>query len=85
MRSHSSHVDGPSLAITPVADLVWVGHQASSDANVPLVDPQLALQALDGVAANTTINIQYRGTCWISLGHHGQHQRPGTWSSSCLY
>ena len=25
------------------------------------------------------------GTCQISGGHHGQHQRPGTWSSSCWH
>ena len=33
---------------------VLVGHQSSSNATAPLVDPQLALWALKGVTANTT-------------------------------
>ena len=79
---HWSAVDGPSLAITPGAD-VWVSHQSITDAAAPLVDPQFALQALYGVVANTTA-AGSMGTCLISGGYdyQGQHQRPGTWSSS---
>ena len=28
---------------------------------------------------------QHRATCKISGGHHGHHQRPGAWSSSCWH
>ena len=43
--SHSSALDGPNLAITPAANKVCNGHQFSSDATAPLLDPQLAPQA----------------------------------------
>ena len=34
--SHSSAIDGPSLAISSAANLVWAGHQWLSDATAPL-------------------------------------------------
>ena len=50
--SHSSASLGPILAITPAADIAWVGHQSLSDAL--LVDPHNALWVLDGVVTDTT-------------------------------
>ena len=35
-------------------NVIWVNHQLTSDATAPLVDPQLAQLALDGVVANST-------------------------------
>ena len=49
--SHWSVGDGPRLTFTSGADVVLVSHQSSSDAAALFVDPQLALQALDGIVA----------------------------------
>ena len=43
--SHNSVIDGSSLAIPPVADIVWFVHQSFSDTTAILVDPQHALWA----------------------------------------
>ena len=42
--SHSFAMDGSILAITPVAGIVWVGHQSFSDATAPFLDQQLACE-----------------------------------------
>ena len=52
--THSSAIDGPSRAIMPGADIVWISHQTFSDATALLVDPQYALWAQEGVVANIT-------------------------------
>ena len=49
----NSVIDGTSLAITPTAHIIWVGHQSLNDATAFLVDPQHALWALGGVVADT--------------------------------
>ena len=51
---HSSAIGGPSLAITPAADIVCACDQLFSDATASLVDPQHALWVLDWFIANTT-------------------------------
>ena len=52
--SHSSAIDGPSLAFTPGADIDLVGSQSLSDATALLVGPQHTLWTLYGVVDDTT-------------------------------
>ena len=51
---HSSAINGPRLAITPGANIVWISHQLLSDASVLFVDPQHVLWSLDGVVCDPT-------------------------------
>ena len=53
--SHWSAVDRLSLAMTPGPDVIWVGNQPTNDAIASLVDRQLALRALEGIVAYSTV------------------------------
>ena len=63
----------------------WFPHQAWCRQHIVCVFDQSLSYATAHlvVSADTTTANSTGGTCHISGGHPGHHQRPGTWSSSC--
>ena len=65
---------------TCASNIIWIGHQLTSDATAPLMwthnlHCELSMELLP----------QHNGTCQISWGPQGQRLRPRTWSSSCFH